>query len=96
MDVSPKGERYSGCRPLVAAAAALELYMVLRPPLFDPQAPVIVMDIGNTTLTVATWQGGQLKTPLSTPTDDDAALEEALTAHLDALPRKRPAATVIA
>lgn len=72
---------------------------------FDPDAPIIVIDIGNTTTSVATWHGGVLKTPLTGATENPRAFEEAYSAHVQALSRseargmnaaaRRPAATVI-
>jgi len=69
--------------------------MIHRPPPYDPDAPVVVIDIGNTTTKVATWHGGHLKSPLAAPTADPAAFEEVYTAHAKATPLGRPAATVI-
>jgi hypothetical protein len=61
--------------------------MIYRPPPpFDPDAPIIVIDIGNTTTSVATWHGGELKTPLSIATDHPLAFEEAYAAHVKAAP----------
>ncbi len=68
--------------------------MILRPPP-DPDAPIIVIDIGNTTTSVAMWHSGTLKTPLTGATEDPVPFEEAYAAHLDASPLGRPAATVI-
>lgn len=69
--------------------------MARRPRSYDPGAPVIVMDVGNTTISIATWQADRLKTPLSVSTDDDAAIDKALTAHLQAAPKGKLAAAVI-
>ena len=69
---------------------------MIRVPLdFDPDAPIVVIDIGNTAITLATWQKGQIKTPLSVPKDDQATLEEAFAAHGEACPKGRPAAVVV-
>jgi len=62
---------------------------------YDPEAPIIVLDIGNTSTHIATWHDGRLKTPLVVPTGDDQALTEAFKAHLDAMPHKRTTGTVI-
>jgi type III pantothenate kinase len=70
--------------------------MIRHVPPYDPQAPVIVVDIGNTTIGVATWQGGRIKTALSVATQDPAAFAETWGGHADACPKGRPAATVIA
>ena len=58
--------------------------MIYRPPpSFDPEAPIIVIDIGNTTTSVAMWHSGKLKTPLTGATEDPGPFEEAYAAHLD-------------
>ena len=69
--------------------------MIQPIPLADPDAPVIVIDIGNTTTSIGTWQRLQVTTPLSVRTSDATAFDEALQAHLQAAPRGGPAATVI-
>lgn len=58
-------------------------------------APVLVVDVGNTRVGIAIWQGQELKTPLSVPSDDEPAFEEAVRTHLAACPQERPAAVVI-
>ena len=58
--------------------------MVYRVPQCDPTAPVIVVDIGNTATGIATWHREQLSTPLSVPTEDQAAFKEAFAAHVEA------------
>ncbi len=68
---------------------------MIRPPVYDPTAPIVVVDIGNTTTSVATWHQERLKTPLTHPSDDHAAFEKAYAAHLDAAAKRLPAATVI-
>jgi type III pantothenate kinase len=67
---------------------------MIRPPVYDPTAPIVVVDIGNSTTGVATWHEGRLKTPLTTPTEDQTAFDQAYAGHLEALKRP-PAATVI-
>ncbi len=62
----------------------------------DPSDQVIVIDIGNTTVGVGTWQAGNLLAPLSVSIEDQKAFEEAWAGHASACPRGRPAATVIA
>lgn len=62
---------------------------------YDPDAPVVVVDIGNTHTSIATWKLGQLLTPLSCTTGDQAAFDENFAAHVNAIANKRPAATVI-
>ncbi len=43
----------------------------------DPDAPIIVIDIGNTNVTVATWEKGQVRTPVSCSIDDQTAFDDA-------------------
>jgi type III pantothenate kinase len=68
---------------------------MIKLPAYDPEAPIIVVDIGNTTTKVATWEGGHLKTVLSSETGDLNAFKEVFNAHWDAAPKKRPAAIVV-
>ncbi len=70
--------------------------MIQKLPPFDPAAPILVIDIGNTTTHVGTWAAGELKTPLPVPTHDRAAFEQAYHEHVNAMPRKKPAAVVAA
>jgi len=67
---------------------------MIKLPSYDPDAPVIVIDLGNTNTKVATWQGDKIKTVLSSLTGDLPAFQEAFLAHQQAGNRK-PAATVI-
>jgi len=60
----------------------------------DPTAPAILIDIGNTTTRVATWQNSSVKTPLSVPTNHHHGLGEAIRAHCDAMPKGRIGAVV--
>jgi type III pantothenate kinase len=69
--------------------------MVYRPRPYDPNAPVVVIDIGNTSIKIGTWRQGEMSAPLSAPTADDGAFLEAYQAHVAAAPMGRPAATVI-
>jgi len=62
---------------------------------YDPTAPILVLDIGNTTTHIATWHDNNLKTPLSESTTDDNAIAKAIDAHLAALPNQTAAAAVI-
>lgn len=68
--------------------------MIKLPP-YDPDAPVIVIDIGNTNTKVATWHANNLKTVLTVPTGDIGAFREAFIAHQEAATKRRPAATII-
>lgn len=69
--------------------------MVRQPMDIDPHAPVLVIDIGNTAMHIATWDAGLLKSPLSISVDDDGAFDEGFRAHADALPLGNPAAVVV-
>ncbi len=68
--------------------------MIKLPP-YDPDAPVIVIDIGNTNTKVATWHEKNLKTVLTAPTGDIRAFHEIFVAHQEAAMKRRPASTVI-
>lgn len=70
--------------------------MIVGPPSSGPDAPVVVVDIGNTSVDVATWAADELKTPVSAQTADKAEIEKVLAAHFESMPRGKPAATVIA
>ncbi|MGD2110911.1 MAG: type III pantothenate kinase [Phycisphaerae bacterium] len=61
----------------------------------DAESAAIVVDIGNTTTSIATWQKGELKTPLNAPTPDRVAVAKAVEAHAAALPGRRPRAVVV-
>ena len=69
--------------------------MIKIPLDYDPDAPIVVIDVGNTALRIGTWHAGQLKTPLSVPTADQDAFSEAFRGHQETCPRRRPAAVVI-
>lgn len=61
----------------------------------DPDAPVIVIDIGNSSMGIATWYADQIKTPLHIAMDDTKALEESFRAQCEASSDNLPAAVVI-
>ena len=67
---------------------------MIKLPAYDPDAPAIVIDIGNSNTKVATWHKNNLKTVLSTPTGDLGAFSEAYVAHRTSS-KAAPAATVI-
>ncbi|MBU0718857.1 MAG: type III pantothenate kinase [Planctomycetes bacterium] len=69
--------------------------MLKVPPPYDPKAAIVVIDIGNSNTGLATWQAGELKTPISVATGDRTAFAEAFQAHIDACPREGPPAVVI-
>jgi len=60
----------------------------------DPDAPIVVIDIGNTNTGLATWHLGTLRTPLSVPTGDAEALDQAFAAHVKAAPSRLGAAVI--
>lgn len=70
--------------------------MIYKVPPYDPKAPIIVIDIGNTHVTLATLHEDKLKTPLPVATSDEAGFAEAFGAHVEAIGKTKPAATVIA
>lgn len=61
----------------------------------DPDAPVIVIDIGNSSMGIATWHEDRIKTPLHIATDDTEAVEESFRAQCEASSDKLPTAVVI-
>ena len=67
-----------------------------RLPRFDPGAPVIAIDAGNTTTSLATWKDGGLLTPLSVGTGDMNGFREAFAAHVGAMSPRRPVAVAMA
>lgn len=69
--------------------------MARVPRQFDPNAPVILIDIGNTTTGIATWANASIRTALHVPTDDTVAFEESLKTHIQACPGGQPAAVVV-
>lgn len=69
--------------------------MIYTPTTYDPDAPVIVLDIGNTSIKVGTWTKDELKTPVSLATEDMPAFQSAMTAHVEAMPTGSAAAVVI-
>jgi type III pantothenate kinase len=70
--------------------------MIQAVPPYDPDAPIVVIGIGNTNIALATYQGNQIKTPLSVPTHDEKAFAEAYDAHIHAATKAHPTATIIA
>jgi len=70
--------------------------MIRAVPKYDPAAPVIVLDIGNTHIGSAVWQNGNLLAPLSVATHDEAEFAKTFAAHAESCPAGRPAAVVIA
>jgi type III pantothenate kinase len=70
--------------------------MTYKVPKVDPNAPVILIDIGNTNIDMATWLKQELRTPLSVPTRDEVGFETALNAHLEAIPKGNLGAVVVA
>ncbi len=69
--------------------------MIRRASTNDPDVPAVVIDIGNTTTGIATWWAGEVKTPVCVQTGDEAAFDEALVAHVTAMPKRRILPVVI-
>jgi type III pantothenate kinase len=67
---------------------------MIKLPGYDPEAPVIVVDVGNTNTKVATWKVNNLKTVLTVPTGDLPAFQEAFQAHQQA-GKQKPVTTII-
>lgn len=70
--------------------------MTLQIPRIDPAAPALVLDIGNTTITIGTWHEGKVKSPVAVPNDDSASLHDAINAQVDSMVTSSPAAVAIA
>ena len=68
---------------------------MIRPPVYDPSAPIVVIDIGNSTIGVATWHQAKTKSVLSNRTSDQAGFERTFAAHNQAAPKGRLAAAAI-
>lgn len=51
--------------------------MTYQVPPIDPHAPAIVIDIGNTSISIAAWQASELKAPLAVAKDDLDGFKEA-------------------
>lgn len=60
---------------------------MLKIPKVDPNAPVAVIDLGNSHTSVGTWTDGKVKSPLSVTTGDWAAFEQVLQAHQTEAPK---------
>lgn len=69
--------------------------MIQQIPKFDPDAPTIVIDIGNTTVAMGTWLKDQVVSLLSIPTNKPSAFTEALDAQIKSLPDEKAAAVII-
>jgi len=63
---------------------------------FDPLAPAVIIDVGNTTVEMGAWHEGDVKNRVSIKTGDQQAFAKALTVYLDAMPRKQTPAVVVA
>lgn len=68
--------------------------MIPKLPTYDPEAPFMVLDVGNTSLSLARWQQGQVSAQAVVPAQDAAAFEEAFDALAATFPKNRPAAVV--
>ncbi len=69
--------------------------MIRHDSLERSNAPAIIIEIGNTLTSIATWHKEQIKTPVAVPTGDEAAFAEAFSAHSDAMPAGGIGAVVI-
>lgn len=64
-------------------------------PRLDPDAPIVVIDVGNTRTSIAGWRLGQLLSPLSVATGNENEFATAYQAQIHALGDKGAAATVV-
>lgn len=80
-------------RCLIAAGKRLMIQSVHE---FDPDAPALLIDIGNSAVKVATWHENLVKTAVSLPIEDAPAFDRAYAAQVECMPRGKPAATAIA
>lgn len=70
--------------------------MVKIPGPFDPAAPILILSIGNTNTSMATWHQQQVLGPVRVSTQDTAEFDAALRATIASFPSKTPAAIVVA
>ncbi len=68
---------------------------MIKLPAYDPEAPIVVVDVGNTATKIATWQAGQLRAIVSCETTNRDSFAKAFAAHWNAVSGKHPAATVM-
>ncbi len=69
--------------------------MTVHVPKPDLKAAILVLDIGNSRVAIATWHESKLITPIGVDAKDEAGFNEAITAHLDAMPDSKPGAIAI-
>lgn len=69
--------------------------MIRKIPKFDPEAPSIVIDIGNTTIAMGAWIKDQVISPINIPTHDPPAFTDALGAQIKSLPDESSAAVIV-
>ncbi len=70
--------------------------MIRLPRDFDPDAPVLLVSIGNTNTTLAMWGEGSVSRIVATSTGRMDEFNEALAAMMDSFPPPGPAASVLA
>jgi type III pantothenate kinase len=71
------------------------MFETLKVPPVDRRAPVVVIDIGNTNITLGTWDGDRVLAPRSVARGSWEAFVEALEELVRSCPRGRPAAVCI-
>ncbi len=69
--------------------------MTVKVPRIDPTAPIVIIDIGNTSIHLATWHRDQVLGVLDMPRGDAAAFDQALAEHLDRGPAGAPIAVAV-
>lgn len=70
--------------------------MIHKVPAYDPGAPIILVDIGNSNISIAAWEEGTIKTPVLAEADDQAAFQDCFDAQFDAVPKGKLGAIVVA
>lgn len=70
--------------------------MIHRPQPYDPDAPIVVIDIGNTSIHIGSWHENMIRAQLTLPAGDQARFEEAFAQHVRGCPNEKSAAVVVA
>ena len=70
--------------------------MTYQVPPIDPDAPAIVIDIGNTSISIAAWQASELKAPLIVAKDDRDGFKESFEESVKSASQRSTPVVVIA
>lgn len=68
---------------------------MIKIPAVDTNLPAIVVDIGNTQIAMGLWQGDEVNSPVSTPTNDLCAFEEAFATVVASVSKQEIGAAVL-